>query len=149
VPLRKVGRAAFTNGVDFYRTSLGGRSFEYMTGEDPLIGATLLPAEINGMQSQMVMATRKPYACNDQEINRLAINVVVDQRTLRELPPAVRRRDTRAFGRTAWISTCQAGTLSQMNSTNLLPALQSGPAFRFLITLTIRFGAFCVKLGFL
>jgi beta-glucosidase len=76
-------------GVDFYRTSLGGRSFEYMTGEDPLIGASLLPAEINGMQSQQVMATTKHYACNDQEINRLAINVVVDERTLREiyLPP--------------------------------------------------------------
>ena len=76
-------------GVDFYRTSLGGRSFEYMTGEDPLIGAVLLPAEIKGMQSQQVMATTKHYACNDQEINRLAINVVVDERTLREiyLPP--------------------------------------------------------------
>jgi beta-glucosidase len=76
-------------GVDFYRTSLGGRSFEYMTGEDPLIGAVLLAAEINGMQSQQVMATTKHYACNDQEINRLAINVVVDERTLREiyLPP--------------------------------------------------------------
>jgi beta-glucosidase len=76
-------------GVDFYRTSLGGRSFEYMTGEDPLIGASLLAAEVKGMQSQEVMATTKHYACNDQEINRLAINVVVDPRTLREiyLPP--------------------------------------------------------------
>jgi beta-glucosidase len=56
-----------------------------MTGEDPLIGVTLLPAEINGMQSQQVMAMTKHYACNDQEINRFAINVVVAERTLREI----------------------------------------------------------------
>ena len=76
-------------GVDFYRTSFGGRSPEYMTGEDPFLGAVLVAAEVNGMQSQQVMATTKHSVCNDEEINRLAINVVVDERTLREiyLPP--------------------------------------------------------------
>jgi len=76
-------------GVDFYRTSFGGRSAEYMTREDPVLGAVLVAAEVNGMQSQQVMATTKHSVCNDEEINRLAINVVVDERTLREiyLPP--------------------------------------------------------------
>jgi beta-glucosidase len=87
-------------GVDFYRTSFGGRSAEYMTGEDPFLGAVLVATEINGMQSQEVMATTKHYACNDQEINRgptndfdpttlPTMNVQVDERTLREiyLPP--------------------------------------------------------------
>jgi beta-glucosidase len=55
-------------GMDFYRTSFGGRSAEYMTGEDPFLSAVLVVAEINGMQSQQVMATTKHYACNDQEI---------------------------------------------------------------------------------
>jgi beta-glucosidase len=87
-------------GVDLYRTSFGGRSAEYMTGEDPFLGAVLVAAEINGMQSREVMATTKHYACNDQEINRgptndfdpttlPTMNVQVDERTLREiyLPP--------------------------------------------------------------
>jgi beta-glucosidase len=76
-------------GVDFYRTSFGGRSAEYMTGEDPLLGAVLVAAEVNWMQSQQVMATAKHFVCNDEEINHSAINVVVDPRTLREiyLPP--------------------------------------------------------------
>jgi beta-glucosidase len=35
------------------------------------------------------MATTKHYVANDEEVNRSAINVVVDERTLREiyLPP--------------------------------------------------------------
>ena len=80
-------------GVDFYRTSFGGRSAEYMTGEDPVLGAVLVAAEDNGMQSQQVMATTKHSVCNDEEINRMAISVVVDERTLREiyLPPLRKR----------------------------------------------------------
>jgi beta-glucosidase len=76
-------------GMDFYRTPLGGRNGEYMTGEDPLLGAILVPALINGMQSQRVMSTAKHYACNDQEFDRLYQDVEVDERTLREiyLPP--------------------------------------------------------------
>ena len=70
-------------GVDFYRTSFGGRSAEYMTGEDPVLGAVLVAAEDNGMQSQQVMATTKHFVCNDEEINRMAISVVVEERTLR------------------------------------------------------------------
>jgi beta-glucosidase len=89
-------------GVDFYRTSFGGRSAEYMTGEDPVLGALLVAAEDNGMQSQQVMATTKHSVCNDEEINRMAISVVVDERTLREiyLPPfeeAVKLGQTAAF----------------------------------------------------
>ena len=75
--------------VNFYRTAFNGRSFEYMTGEDPFLGAVLIAAEVNGIQSQGVMATTKHYVANDEEVNREAIDVVVDERTLREiyLPP--------------------------------------------------------------
>ena len=45
-------------GVNFYRTALNGRSFEYMTGEDPFLGAVLVTAEVKGIQSQGVMATK-------------------------------------------------------------------------------------------
>ena len=49
-------------GVNFYRTPFSGRSFEYMTGEDPFLGAVLVPAVVKGIQSNRVMATTKHYA---------------------------------------------------------------------------------------
>jgi beta-glucosidase len=89
-------------GVNFYRTAYNGRSFEYMTGEDPFLGAVLVAAEVKGIQSQGVMATTKHYVANDAEVNRFFVNVVVDERTLREiyLPPfeaAVKLADTAAI----------------------------------------------------
>ena len=89
-------------GVNFYRTAYNGRSFEYMTGEDPFLGAELVSAEVKGIQSQGVMATTKHYVANDAEVNRFFVNVVVDERTLREiyLPPfeaAVKLANTAAI----------------------------------------------------
>ncbi|HEY5894409.1 MAG TPA: glycoside hydrolase family 3 N-terminal domain-containing protein, partial [Chthoniobacterales bacterium] len=89
-------------GMNFYRTAFGGRSFEYMTGEDPFLGAALVPPLVEGIQSQRVMATTKHFALNDQEVNRTFINIVADERTLREiyLPPfeaAVKLANTAAI----------------------------------------------------
>src|ERR1700739_3223430 len=76
-------------GLDFYRVPMGGRNFEYMTGEDPFLGAQLSPEEIKGIQAQGVMACAKHFVCNDEEENRTNVHIVVDERTLREiyLPP--------------------------------------------------------------
>ena len=76
-------------GMNFYRTAFGGRSFEYLTGEDPFLGAALVPPVVRGIQSHGVMATTKHFALNDEEVNRTFIDVVADERTLREiyLPP--------------------------------------------------------------
>ncbi|HEY5744352.1 MAG TPA: glycoside hydrolase family 3 N-terminal domain-containing protein, partial [Terrimicrobiaceae bacterium] len=89
-------------GMNFYRTAFGGRSFEYMTGEDPFLGAALVPPVVRGIQSHRVMATTKHFALNDQEVNRTFINIVADERTLREiyLPPfeaAVKLANTAAI----------------------------------------------------
>jgi beta-glucosidase len=88
-------------GVNFYRTSFNGRSSEYMTGEDPFLGAVLATALVEGIQSRGVMATTKHLVANDEEVNRTFINVIVDERTLREiyLPPfeaAIKIADTGA-----------------------------------------------------
>src|ERR1700737_3349943 len=76
-------------GMDFYRVPLGGRNFEYMTGEDPYLGAQLVPPLIQGIQAQGVWSCAKHYACNDEEENRTNVQILVDERTLREiyLPP--------------------------------------------------------------
>ena len=76
-------------GMDFYRVPMGGRNFEYMTGEDPFLGGQLNPEEIKGIQAQGVWACAKHFVCNDEEENRTNVHIVVDERTLREiyLPP--------------------------------------------------------------
>jgi beta-glucosidase len=76
-------------GIDPYRTPLGGRNFEYNTGEDPFLGAQLTIPLVTGFQQEGVWANVKHYAANEQEYRREAINIVVDERTLREiyLPP--------------------------------------------------------------
>jgi beta-glucosidase len=76
-------------GMDFYRVPMGGRNFEYMTGEDPFLGGQLNPEEIKGIQAQGVWACAKHFVCNDEEENRTNVHIIVDERTLREiyLPP--------------------------------------------------------------
>ena len=76
-------------GVDPYRTPLGGRNFEYNTGEDPYLGSQLVVPLISAMQAQGIWADVKHYACNEQEYRRENIDILVDERPLREiyLPP--------------------------------------------------------------
>jgi beta-glucosidase len=76
-------------GVDPYRTPLGGRNFEYNTGEDPYLGSQLVVPLISAMQAQGIWADVKHYACNEQEYRRENIDITVDERPLREiyLPP--------------------------------------------------------------
>ena len=71
-------------GVNIKRTPLGGRCFEYYS-EDPVLAGELGCAYVNGVQSKGIGASLKHYACNNQEFERMSINVEVDQRTLREI----------------------------------------------------------------
>src|SRR5258708_12901075 len=72
-------------GMAFYRVPLGGRNFEYMTGEDPFLGGQLVPKVIQGIQAEGVWACAKHYVCNDEEENRTNVQILVDERTLREI----------------------------------------------------------------
>ena len=60
-----------------------------MTGEDPYLGAQLVPPLIMGIQAQGVWSCAKHYACNDEEENRTNVQILLSERTLREiyLPP--------------------------------------------------------------
>ncbi len=71
-------------GVNIKRTPLGGRNFEYFS-EDPVLAGEMGAAWVRGVESQGVGTSLKHYACNNQEYERMTINVEVDQRTLREL----------------------------------------------------------------
>lgn len=71
-------------GVNIIRTPLCGRNFEYFT-EDPFLNSRIAVGYIKGVQIQDVAACVKHYAVNNQETNRGRINVLMDERTLREI----------------------------------------------------------------
>ena len=71
-------------GVNLLRTPLNGRNYEYL-GEDPVLAARLATAYVLGVQSRDVAACVKHYAGNEQEWERGTVDVVMDERTLREL----------------------------------------------------------------
>jgi beta-glucosidase len=75
-------------GVNVARIQHNGRNFEYMSGEDPVLGSALLPRVVNGIQ-QNVMAITKHYIGNTQETDRTTVNEIVSEKLLMELygPP--------------------------------------------------------------
>lgn len=72
-------------GANLYRSPYSGRAFEYLSGEDPYLGAVMAPAVINGIQSQGVWANAKHFVANDQETNRFTLDERIGERTLREM----------------------------------------------------------------
>ncbi|AHG21965.2 hypothetical protein Z042_21870 [Chania multitudinisentens RB-25] len=70
--------------VNIVRIPGAGRNFETF-GEDPLLAGEMASAEIIGIQNQGVMATIKHFAANNQETDRMTINTIVDERTMREI----------------------------------------------------------------
>lgn len=66
------------------RTPLGGRTFEYFT-EDPFLDKKLVVPYVIGVQENDVAACIKHYAANNQETNRGTVDVLMDERTLREI----------------------------------------------------------------
>ena len=70
--------------INIARTPHNGRTFESF-GEDPFLSGRLAAAYVQGIQSHPVIANVKHYAGNNQEQNRMRVNDVIDERTLREL----------------------------------------------------------------
>ncbi|MES2624607.1 MAG: glycoside hydrolase family 3 N-terminal domain-containing protein, partial [Pseudomonadota bacterium] len=70
--------------VNIVRVPQAGRNFETF-GEDPLLASEIVTSEILGIQNKGMMATVKHFAVNNQETDRLHINVSTDERTLREI----------------------------------------------------------------
>jgi len=94
-------------GINIARVMTNGRNFEYVSGEDPVLGSVLVAPIVTGIQKH-VMSISKHYIMNSQEFDRHSVNEVVDEVTSMELygPP---------FGAAA-----AAGTSGFMCSYNLI-----------------------------
>ena len=71
-------------GINIKRTPLCGRNFEYMS-EDPVLTGKMAVPLIQGIQSYDVAACVKHFALNNQELDRLSVEVEVDEKTLHEV----------------------------------------------------------------
>ena len=71
-------------GLNMKRSPLCGRNFEYFS-EDPYLAGKMAAAYIKGIQSKGPSACPKHFAVNSQELRRMAMDSVVEERTLREI----------------------------------------------------------------
>mgnify|MGYP003292702482 CR=1 FL=1 len=70
--------------INIQRLPVGGRSYEYLS-EDPFLAAELAVGYVQGCQDMGTAACIKHFALNNQETNRGSVNVIVDERTMREI----------------------------------------------------------------
>ncbi len=71
-------------GLNIKRSPLCGRNFEYFS-EDPYLAGKMAASYVKGIQGLGIAACPKHFAANSQELRRMAMNSVVDERTFREI----------------------------------------------------------------
>lgn len=70
--------------INIQRLPVGGRSYEYLS-EDPQLAAALAVNYTMGSQEAGTAVCIKHFALNNQETNRGSVNVICDERTMREI----------------------------------------------------------------
>ncbi|MGI9646806.1 MAG: glycoside hydrolase family 3 protein [Ilumatobacteraceae bacterium] len=109
--------------VNLHRTPVGGRTFECYS-EDPELSGALAVEYVRGVQAHDVGVTVKHFVCNDTEVERMRVDVLVDERPLRELY-------LRPFERTVK----EAGAWGIMSSYNRLAGEHSAENHKLLTTI--------------
>ena len=70
--------------INIQRLPVGGRTYEYLS-EDPVLAARLSVEYTIGSQEAGTAVCLKHYALNNQETDRGSVNVIADERTIREI----------------------------------------------------------------
>ena len=70
--------------INIQRLPVGGRTYEYLS-EDPVLAARLSVEYTIGSQEAGTAVCLKHYALNNQETNRGSVDVIADERTMREI----------------------------------------------------------------
>ena len=70
--------------INIQRLPVGGRTYEYLS-EDPVLAARLSVEYTKGSQDAGTAVCLKHYALNNQETDRGSVNVIADERTMREI----------------------------------------------------------------
>ena len=70
--------------INIQRLPVGGRTYEYLS-EDPVLAARLSVEYTLGSQEAGTAVCLKHYALNNQETERGSVNVIADERTMREI----------------------------------------------------------------
>lgn len=81
---RKGAHVLLAPTVNLQRTPVGGRVFECMS-EDPELSARMAVPLVRAVQAHDVAVTVKHFVANDTEVDRMSVDVDVDDRVLREL----------------------------------------------------------------
>lgn len=80
---------ALAPGIGIARVPTAGRNFEYLCGEDPILGSKLVKQVIQGLQENGVIANAKHFINNEIEDHRMLVSAEVNERVRFELyyPP--------------------------------------------------------------
>lgn len=70
--------------INIQRLPVGGRTYEYLS-EDPVLASRLSVEYTLGSQDAGTAVCLKHYALNNQETNRGSVDVIADERTMREI----------------------------------------------------------------
>ena len=89
---RVIGKELYDNNIDFWaapgvnlhRNPLSGRNSEYYS-EDPFLSGVMAVTTIKAVQQYGVNSCIKHFVCNEKETNKLAQDVRVSERALREI----------------------------------------------------------------
>eukprot|EP01033_Poteriospumella_lacustris_P010723 gene10723-7633_t len=72
-------------GIGIARVPTAGRNFEYLCGEDPVLGSVLVKPVVRNIQEQGILADAKHFVNNEIETHRMLVSANVDERTRFEI----------------------------------------------------------------